>query len=161
MNKTVVHFGAGALGRGLIIPSLAAAGYEVIAVDADRDLISRLTAGGGYDLLLTDKNERRRVPLAAAMLPEQPALAVALAGAALITTSVRKENLPQVAMALKNIAPKTVICCENIEQSGVYFASLLTAAGAAGGRSDGRGLEVAGLHGRSHLFGAMARLPDH
>lgn len=132
MDKTVVHFGAGALGRGLIIPRLAAAGYRVVTVDADRSLVAQLTARGGYDLLITDKEQTRFVSLAAAMHPAQDALAEVLARADLITTSVRKENLPHVAAALMNVTPKTVICCENIERSGAYFASLLASVGQGG-----------------------------
>ncbi len=129
MKKTAVHFGAGALGRGLAIPYLLDGGYEVIAVDADRQLIALLKARAGYDLAIADRHETRHIPLADALHPEDGALADRLAQAELITTSVRKENLHHVAAALIHVRPKTVICCENIEQSGAFFASLLSRAG--------------------------------
>jgi mannitol-1-phosphate 5-dehydrogenase len=129
MKPLAVHFGAGALGRGLAIPFLTESGYDVVAVDADRQLIDRLRAAGGYQILLTDQNVARSVPIHAACLPDDDALMPLLAQAGLITTSVRKENLHYIASLLKGITPKTVICCENIEQSGEFFAGLMSAAG--------------------------------
>lgn len=132
MKSIAIHFGAGALGRGLTIPFLVASGYDVVAVDADLQLIDRLQTARGYDILLTDIDEQQHIPLAAALHPADPQLQEWLAQATVITTSVRKENLHHVALALKNCAPKTVICCENIEQSGAFFASLLQEAGVDG-----------------------------
>lgn len=129
MKPLAVHFGAGALGRGLTLPFLTESGYDVVAVDADRQLIDRLRTAGGYQVLLTDQNLAQTIPVHAACLPGDNALPPLLARAGVITTSVRKENLHHIASLLKGITPKTLICCENIEQSGKFFAGLMSAAG--------------------------------
>ncbi|KGT95887.1 mannitol dehydrogenase [Erwinia typographi] len=125
MKPIAIHFGAGALGRGLVIPWLSDSGFDVIAVDTDRELAEQLNANGGYDILITDSRETRTIPLQGVLHPGDPALAGWLKKTRVITTSVRKENLHHVARLLQQVPPVTVICCENIEQSGAFFASQL------------------------------------
>lgn len=129
MKPLAIHFGTGALGRGLVIPFLYQSGYDVIAVDTDRALIEALKGQGGYDLLLSDTGEVRRIELSDVLHAGEASLQSRLATAAVITTSVRKENLHHIAKSLQGVPPTTVICCENIEESGHFFASQLVAAG--------------------------------
>lgn len=129
MKPLAVHFGAGALGRGLAIPFLVESGFDVVTVDADEQLIRQLQAKKHYQVLITDEQRTQQIPLLAASLPGDTNLAAWLAQATVITTSVRKENLHHVAKALRGLAAKTVICCENIEHSGDFFAALLKEAG--------------------------------
>ena len=120
-----VHFGAGALGRGLVVPRLVAAGWSVTVVDPVADLVRVLRAEGGYSLHLGDATGQRSewIALAAAVqLDDRIGLAACLGHASLITTAVRKENLPAVATQLATAwrgggCPRaTVIACENVER---------------------------------------------
>ncbi|WP_413498133.1 mannitol dehydrogenase [Buttiauxella gaviniae] len=129
MKPQAVHFGAGALGRGLAIPFLMESGFDVIAVDADRALISQLQIEKRYQVQITDERSVQTIQLLDACLPDDKNLAAWLAQASVITTSVRKENLHHVAKLLHGLTPKTVICCENIEHSGDFFALQMKEAG--------------------------------
>ncbi|AHF78131.1 Mannitol dehydrogenase C-domain subfamily [Sodalis praecaptivus] len=125
MKPIAIHFGTGALGRGLVVPYLHESGFDVITVDTDRALALQLKKNQGYDISLTDTGETRHIPVNDVLHPDDDMLQHWLNKASLITTSVRKENLHHVARLLRAVSPKTVICCENIEQSGAFFASLL------------------------------------
>ncbi|WP_404652054.1 mannitol dehydrogenase family protein [Raoultella terrigena] len=125
MKPIAVHFGAGALGRGLVIPQLIDSGFDVVAVDSDQKLICAIQDEHGYDILLSDVGKKQRITLMDMINPTDEKLTEWLQKASVITTSVRKENLHYIASQLKNIAPKTLICCENIEYSGQYFAQLM------------------------------------
>ncbi|EHR8835287.1 mannitol dehydrogenase [Shigella flexneri] len=129
MKPIAVHFGAGALGRGLVVPFLVESGFDVVAVDSDENLLTSIREAQGYDLLLTDTGETQRIHLRDSVHPADKKLAEWLQKASVITTSVRKENLHHIAKQLKNIPPKTLICCENIEYSGRFFADLMLEGG--------------------------------
>ena len=125
MKPIAVHFGAGALGRGLVVPFLVESGFDVVAVDSDEKLLASIRESKGYDLLLTDSGETRHIHLQDIVHPADEELAGWLQKASVITTSVRKENLHHIVKQLKNVPPKTLICCENIEYSGRFFAELM------------------------------------
>jgi mannitol-1-phosphate 5-dehydrogenase len=129
MKPIAVHFGAGALGRGLTVPLLIESGFDVVAVDSDHQLLASIKESGGYDVLLTDKGEKQAVRLVDILHPADQSLAGWLQKASVITTSVRKENLHHIVRQLKDVSPKTLICCENIEYSGQYFSTLMRQAG--------------------------------
>jgi mannitol-1-phosphate/altronate dehydrogenase len=74
MNQIAIHFGTGALGRGLVIPYLSDSGYEIIAVDTDRKLAAQLNHHKGYDILQTDTGETQHIALRAVLHPEDPEL---------------------------------------------------------------------------------------
>lgn len=128
-----LHFGAGALGRGLIVPFLVSAGYSVTLVDADVQLIAALERDGGYPLLEVRDDDapprQRFVPIRGARsLADTDGVRAAVDQADLVTTAVRVENLPSVAAWMRvglahRHAPATVIACEN-----AYRASRLLAA---------------------------------
>ena len=126
MEKTlIVHFGAGALGRGLVIPILVESGCEVVIVDTNHS----------YEVDLTDDPEGRihTIPIREALSPVKNAAEVAryLLAAKTVTTSVRRENLIYVARALAPLwgehpeAGRRVLCCENVEHVGEAFSELL------------------------------------
>jgi mannitol-1-phosphate 5-dehydrogenase len=124
--RSCVHFGAGALGRGLVVPRLVAAGWSVVVVDPLQGLLDTLRQAGGYPLELPDADGPRRVwvPVAAALHPlhDSAAIATLLGEVQLVTTAVRKENLPatvrQVAAAWVERMPERVamVGCENVER---------------------------------------------
>ncbi len=133
-----IHFGAGALGRGLVVPKLVAAGWRVIVVDADKTLVDSLAAQGGYPLVVVDGDAEhtQRISIHGAMHPQDPALVSLLASVSLVTTAVRRENLGRVASALVSAwsahgmaAPVSVVGCENVEQVDSVLAEAFTAVG--------------------------------
>ncbi|WP_444642803.1 hypothetical protein ACRQU7_00295 [Caproiciproducens sp. R1] len=135
MGKTVIHFGGGALGRGLVIPMLVDSGYQVILVDTNEALLKTIRKKMSYTLDVSDaqENRYRTIPLQDALssVREEEKLISLLKQTDTITTSVRRENLKYVAATLlkawKDVDTdeKRVICCENIEHVGSYFQSLL------------------------------------
>ncbi|HEB1317311.1 TPA: mannitol dehydrogenase [Escherichia albertii] len=129
MKPIAVHFGAGALGRGLVVPLLIESGFDVIAIDSDEKLLASIRERQGYDLLLTDTRETQHIHLRDIFHPADEKLTGWLQHASVITTSVRKENLHRIVKQLKNVPPKTLICCENIEYSGRFFAELMQEGG--------------------------------
>jgi len=124
--RSCIHFGAGALGRGLVVPRLVEAGWSVVVVDPLHDLLDTLRRAGGYPLELRDAKGPHRVwiPVAAALHPQRDKSAIAahLGEAPLVTTAVRKENLAttvrQLAAAWMDGMPErvAVVGCENVER---------------------------------------------
>lgn len=127
-----VHFGAGALGRGLIAPLLTSAGYQLTLVDVDVRLMTALQRDGGYSLLEVQEAEnaphRRFVPIhEARTLDASKEIREAVDRADLVTTAVRVENLPRVAPWIRarrgrSGVPMTVIACENAHRASRLLA---------------------------------------
>lgn len=138
-----VHVGGGSLGLGLVVATLAEVGVAVTVVDADAALVAELDRRGGYDLEVHDGAAVRSsfVPLAGAVAvgDGSAALAKALAGAELITTSVRVPNLPSVAGMLAGALPWSalgrgsgrgapqIVACENLVGSSRTLAAAVPA----------------------------------
>ena len=135
MSNTVIHFGAGALGKGLVIPVLHDSGLSVTVVDADAGLVDFLNKEGQYHMYILDdaKNPVRQIPIKKAfhLIHDQEQLIEALRQTDIVTTSVRRENLPSVAALLavawgqKSNNTKLVICCENVENVSSLFRDAL------------------------------------
>lgn len=132
MNRKALHFGGGALGRGLVVPFLEEAGFDVVIADIDQKLVDALNENQGYELVQTDNKEKvKKICIEKAVLfdASKDELREALEQAEVITTSVRKENLKYVAALFDKVldpsAKKLVICAENVEKSGEYFKSLM------------------------------------
>lgn len=135
-ENLVVHFGAGALGRGLVVPLLKDSGYDVVIVDTNEELNKQINLTNSYMLDISDeeadkRNKEIRIIQAVSPINDKEILEQYLKGAKIVTTSVRRENLIHVARALASIWGKydiegrKVICCENVEDAGSYFKSLL------------------------------------
>ncbi|WP_026784512.1 hypothetical protein [Pleomorphomonas koreensis] len=135
-----VHFGAGALGRGLVVPRLVDSGWTVTLVDASEPLVDGLRQTGRYALSVLDGAhvEQRDIEVAAvlALGREGSAVAAAIAGADLVTTSVRRENLPGVLKVIASTWQRlgrpdtvTVLGCENVEHVDRLIRAGLLAAG--------------------------------
>lgn len=132
MRKIAVHFGGGALGRGLVVPFLEEAGYSVVVVDIDVNLLKKLNENHGYLLKVTDNLEKSRfvsIKDAVDFSASNRNLQKYLKEAEVITTSVRKENLKYVADIICKIFDETdkklILCAENIEKAGTFFRGLL------------------------------------
>lgn len=133
-----IHFGAGALGRGLVVPRLVAAGWLVTVVDADAALIDALARGNRYPLVVAEGEERRdhTISIAGACRSDDPALQARLSEATLVTTAVRRENLAAVAAGLvaawnRHGMAETVavVGCENVEHVDAVLEAAFAAAG--------------------------------
>jgi mannitol-1-phosphate 5-dehydrogenase len=134
--KVIVHFGGGALGRGLVIPTLIGSGCRVILADTSKPLIEKLKGDQcSYVLDITDaENRHQRMQLDAVIdsIAEHDRLVGIIRSCDVVTTSVRRENLknvaPTIAEAWKDADDndsKAVICCENVEHVGTFFHELL------------------------------------
>lgn len=134
MAQTVLHFGAGALGRGLVIPRLVEAGSRVVIADADRLLVDQINANTGYAVDFTGPPGRQThtiaIERAYALDRDDDALDKAIAAAPIVTTSVQVQNLPRVADRLAAVwrdggtMPRTVVACENLYRAGRHMAHL-------------------------------------
>lgn len=139
-RQLIVHFGAGALGRGLVVPILVQSGYDVVVADTNEPLNRILNEEKSYLLNMTDddKTPVRQVPVVKALSPvtDGAKLADCLRRAQTVTTSVRRENLRHVAKTLaeawsgQDAASRRVFCCENVEHVGSFFGGLLEEAAA-------------------------------
>lgn len=137
MVRSCIHFGAGALGRGLVVPRLVEAGWAVTVVDPLRDLLRALRLAGGYTLEMRPDSKPVEVwvPLAGALHPQDDVDGIGelLATATLVTTAVRKENLGatagQLAAAWGGRMPDHVclVACENVERVDEVLNDVLAA----------------------------------
>ena len=135
MEKLAVHFGGGALGRGLVVPLLEQSGYEVVLVDVNDALLERVRADKGYDICLTDAEGGLRTAHvgmldAISSVHDVDTLRGYLGRASIVTTAVRRENLRHVARSLvadatEESVGKPVVCAENVEHAGELFGRCL------------------------------------
>jgi mannitol-1-phosphate 5-dehydrogenase len=135
-NKRAVHFGAGALGRGLVIPLLYKSGYDIVLIDTNEALNKALNETKSYVVDISDEIPEKRmqeIKIVEALSPisDIEKVRACLQQTSIVTTSVRRENLIHVARTLVSIwgsmdgNNRLVLCCENIENVGAYFKNLL------------------------------------
>jgi len=135
-QNLVVHFGAGALGRGFIVPILKESGMKVCLVDSNHEIIRLLKQDNAYCLNVSDEVPERqmqeiKIDSVFQSVDDSEDLMDALKRARVVTTSVRKENLVHIAGALAKAwqdginDDRIVICCENIEHVSAFFRNLL------------------------------------
>ena len=121
---SVVQFGAGAIGRGLLGQLWSEAGYEVVFVEIDSALVEGLNTTHSYPLRLVDNDftdERVIGPVRALHTDQAAAIQQALGACAFAATAVHAENLPAVGSLLaqglrrrgKAQPPLPVFVCEN------------------------------------------------
>lgn len=98
--NTALHFGAGAIGRGLLGDLLYESGYKLILVDTMQSLIDQINETSSYDLIEMEFDNRRKTidhVLALNSINESEKVIEEIANAAILTTSVRVENLKRIA----------------------------------------------------------------
>jgi mannitol-1-phosphate 5-dehydrogenase len=136
MSQTSLHFGAGALGRGLILPRLAERRAPIAIADINTAVVDRIRAEGGYPIAVFADGQRRDVFIAVAQAfalgRDDPALDAWIAEADVITTSVQVGNLDTVVRRLSRVwatsdKARTVIGCENLRKVGAHIGSLFNA----------------------------------
>lgn len=133
MAQASVHFGAGALGRGLILPLLAESGVEICVADVDTAVVDNIRSEGGYPIAIYDRGRREDffVPVsrAFALGRDDTALDDHLAETGFVTTSVQVGNLPSVVNRLARVwrsstPVRTVVGCENLRKVGAHIREL-------------------------------------
>ncbi len=127
-----VHFGAGNIGRGFIGPMLLDAGYEVIFVDTNENLVRLLDTERQYPVIIFQPHgiEETKIVKGFGVLAFSDFANVieAIINADIITTSVGKKALENVGEMLakgfefrhlhnKVSEPVTMIACENIRDN--------------------------------------------
>lgn len=137
MNKNIiVHFGAGALGRGLVVPLLYQSGYKIVLIDTNKVLNKELNSTHSYIVDISDEvpdKRKQEIKIIEAISPvnDNEKVKEYLKKANIITTSVRRENLIHVARTIVDTWGNTydenrmIICCENVENVGTYFKKIL------------------------------------
>lgn len=136
--KKVLHFGAGALGRGLTIYSLVHSGCEVYVVDAYEPLVEAMKANRNtYKLYSVDADSEHQhqeitVKQVLSLNKDMDEIKRLLRNEIeIVTTSVIQENLLHVAKIIADVwnvedAQKyMILLCENIESASTYFKNLL------------------------------------
>ena len=99
MSKLAVHFGAGNIGRGFIAPVLEENKYNIIFVDVDNELVSKLNLIDSYIVSNFSKQTSDHISVSnfsAIELDNRDELKSALEKADLITTSVGPDHLVNV-----------------------------------------------------------------
>jgi len=159
--KRVMILGAGSTGRGHLGELAFEAGWDLVLVDKDADLVSRLSEAGRYTVDLYGPTSHRSVivdRLRAYHVDDVAGVLSDCLDLPLILTSVFSHNLPQIAPLVARIiqaraasgvaTPLNIVCCENMQDSSSMLRSLV--------------MPLLGKTGDSHRFGPGGALgPDH
>jgi len=141
MKKKIVVFGAGATGRGHVGLLCWQAGFEIVFVDKNKELVELLRNHGSYKVrLYGDGYEEITVDgFRVYHSDERREIADEIAAATLVLTAVFDQNLPDVATTLAlavssvqkagRLIPLNIIACENMMDSsstlGRYVRALV------------------------------------
>lgn len=139
-RRVAVHFGAGIIGRGFIADLIHRSGYDVVFVDVDRGMVSRLNKAGSYRVVSLE-NATCSVDVnnlsAWCLADDHDAIVAAIASASLVTTSVWADNLPKVAGIIGEGLrrrhafggePVNVMACENAVGASTLLRNAVSAA---------------------------------
>lgn len=135
-SQTLIHFGAGNIGRGFVAPLFTAGGWRVVFVDIDEPRISALQSRGSFTITeVTNAGETAVTvaPVGGILAGDSDAVAKAIAEADLVSTAVGLGALrflgPNLAAGLSarvaaGRGPLDILVCEN----GIQAPELLHAA---------------------------------
>ncbi|MBM7557961.1 mannitol-1-phosphate 5-dehydrogenase [Halanaerobacter jeridensis] len=128
--KKAVHFGAGNIGRGFIGLLLSLSDYEVVFIDVDDDVISKLNQKNSYQVLEVGGREEKEYQVdhvRGVNAKEEENIAAEIKDADLVTAAVGPANLeyiaPAIAQGIKkrfaadNLDYLNIIACENAVQA--------------------------------------------
>lgn len=135
--QKIVIFGAGKIGRSFIGQLFGCAGYQVVFVDVDNDLVERIIARGSYPVMIKGDTEQEIiVPNVSAISAfEVDKVTRAVASAGILSVNVGKNALirviPVVAEGLKirykqhPDAPLDIILAENMRDAALFVKKQL------------------------------------
>ncbi len=133
---SIVVFGAGAIGRGLLGELAARAGWPITFVEAQRALARQLAAAGRYRVRLVGREVSTTCVTGYQVLSPTDGrqLAAAIAGCRLAATAVGGANLAAVAGSLSAAVagrrePLPVLVCENWPRADLVLAEALRLGG--------------------------------
>lgn len=134
----VVQFGAGSIGRGFLSPLYRHSGYEIVYVDIDDKLVSRLNQRQSYPLMLVDSNgtssEQVIEGFRAVSAGDIEAVARELSDADLAAVSVGANKLLDTAPLLdagiarraeEAAKPLNILLCENMRRPSTLMRDRL------------------------------------
>ncbi|ADL06851.1 mannitol-1-phosphate 5-dehydrogenase [Thermosediminibacter oceani] len=130
--KKAVHFGAGNIGRGFIGFLLSRAGYRVVFVDINAELIETLNEKGFYRVMEKGEDEKvyRVEGVTGILSTEEQKVAEAVAHAHIVTTAVGPGVLGSIAPLIAagisrrlqhSPEPLNVIACENMVGASTFL----------------------------------------
>lgn len=133
-EQNIVIFGAGKIGRSFIGQLFSRAGYEVIFIDSDRELVGELNSRQSYPVIVKGPEGDRKVVVekVRAIHPEnRDEVTEAISRAAIMAISVGKAALPMLAPGLakglllrKEQSPERtldIILALNMRSAGAFF----------------------------------------
>jgi len=136
--KKVVIFGGGNIGRGLVGRIFCEAEYEVVFVDVNQELITRLNQAHAYPLYVTngsDYDKREVINVSAVDGRDMDAIIEQVESADVCATAIGVNVLPIIAKTIAvvirhryeagNTEPLNFILCENKIDSHLYMRELL------------------------------------
>ena len=138
----ILIFGAGNIGRSFIGQIFSRAGFEVVLVDVDRELVTELNRHGSYTVVHRHPDGREEqleiAPVRAVDGRDSAAVAAALASVQYVATSVGAAALPRVLPHLARemerrsaatLPPLDIILAENIHGAGDLVRAAVPGAG--------------------------------
>jgi mannitol-1-phosphate 5-dehydrogenase len=141
-RKNIVVFGAGRIGRSFIGQLFSSAGYRVILVDVDRQLIDRLNEQNAYPVMIRDSNhpgEERTIQvtnITALHASEEEKIITRIEEADILATSVGKNGLPGLTGILDRgirsrykrfpAKPIDIILAENVRNAADFLHAALS-----------------------------------
>lgn len=136
--KKAVHFGAGNIGRGFIGLLLAQSGYEVVFVDINEEIISKMNEEKGYKVIIAGKdNEEIQVKgISGILSSDEDSVITAITESEVITTAVGVNILPIIAKSITKGIQKmstlglkkkvNILACENaVNNTGILKNAIL------------------------------------
>ena len=146
--RSIVVFGAGAIGKGLIGLQFSQAGSRITFVDIKDDLVHRLRDAGRYRVLLHRLDGTRKEEAVEGFCvlraADRDAVAREMVAADLVMTAVFPQNLPDVAQTIAlgvdrcrlagRREPLNCIACENMKNGSATLAGCVAGRMAADSR---------------------------
>lgn len=132
-NKTII-FGAGKIGRSFIGQLFGRAGYEVVFVDVNRELIDLINLHGQYRVMIKSEDGDEEIIVKGVRgihLEDTSAILDELTGVSIVSVSVGQQGLPALIPILaealvrrklqKGAYPLDMIIAENLRFADRYF----------------------------------------
>ena len=136
-NLKLIQFGAGNIGRGFLADLFHHAGYKIVFIEKDKDLVREINKKGKYTLEIAGPKKFQKYEIdniTAIDVTEVPKIKQEIANADLIAVSVGEAALPSVAKilarglearALRCACPIDIIIAENLLKADSVLYNLL------------------------------------